>query len=104
MAGSRVRQVQRDRVAPYLVDVLCPQMERPLKLGNVSRVQEFILLGLSTRPYIRDILFSVFLSLYLLTLLENTLIIYLIYNHTELHTRIRGSNRINGTPSWGFTF
>ncbi|CAO2627127.1 Olfactory receptor 5 [Lemmus lemmus] len=51
----------------------------------MTRVQQFILLGLSTRLDIRDALFAVFLTLYLLTLLENTLIIYLICSHIELH-------------------
>uniref|UniRef100_A0A8C9J4M2 G-protein coupled receptors family 1 profile domain-containing protein n=1 Tax=Panthera tigris altaica TaxID=74533 RepID=A0A8C9J4M2_PANTA len=60
-------------------------MERPLELGNVTRVQEFVLLGLSTRLGIRIVLFAIFLALYLLTLLENTLIIYLICSHIELH-------------------
>nr|XP_003406691.1 olfactory receptor 5-like [Loxodonta africana] len=60
-------------------------MERSLDLANVTRVQEFILLGLSTRPDLRNALFAVFLTLYLLTLLENTLIIYLICSHSELH-------------------
>ncbi|CAD7692088.1 unnamed protein product [Nyctereutes procyonoides] len=60
-------------------------MERSLELGNMTRVQEFVLLGLSTRPGIRNALFAVFLTLYLLTLLENTLIIYLICSHSELH-------------------
>ncbi|GAB5581570.1 olfactory receptor 5-like [Prionailurus iriomotensis] len=44
-------------------------MERPLELGNVTRVQEFVLLGLSTRLGIRIVLFAIFLALYLLTLL-----------------------------------
>ncbi|XP_016819025.1 olfactory receptor 5 isoform X1 [Cricetulus griseus] len=60
-------------------------MERPLELANMTRVQQFILLGLSTRLDIRDALFAVFLTLYLLTLLENTLIIYLVCSHSELH-------------------
>ncbi|XP_006903032.1 PREDICTED: olfactory receptor 5-like [Elephantulus edwardii] len=60
-------------------------MESSLALANMTRVKEFILLGLSTRPEIRDVLFAVFLSLYLLTLLENALIIYLICSHSELH-------------------
>ncbi|KAM9633156.1 olfactory receptor 6Z7-like [Trichechus inunguis] len=51
----------------------------------MTRVQEFILLGLSTSQDIRDALFAIFLILYLLTLLENTLIIYLICSHSELH-------------------
>ncbi|XP_047647356.1 olfactory receptor 5-like [Phacochoerus africanus] len=60
-------------------------MEKSPKVGNMTRVQEFVLLGLSTRLDIRDVLFVVFLALYLLTLLENTLIIFLICRHTDLH-------------------
>ena len=51
----------------------------------MTRVQEFILLGLSTRPEVRDVLFAVFLTLYLVTLLENSLIIHLIRIHSDLH-------------------
>ncbi|KAM9224858.1 LOW QUALITY PROTEIN: olfactory receptor 6Z7-like [Dugong dugon] len=59
-------------------------MKRSLELANMTRVQEFILLSLSTRVGIRDALFAIFL-IYLLILLENTLIIYLICSHSELH-------------------
>ncbi|CAO2627130.1 Olfactory receptor 5 [Lemmus lemmus] len=51
----------------------------------MTRVQQFVLLGFPTRLGIRDALFAVFLTLYLLTLLENTLIISLICSHSELH-------------------
>ncbi|XP_038194632.1 olfactory receptor 5-like [Arvicola amphibius] len=60
-------------------------METSLELTNMTRVQQFVLLGFPTRLGIRDALFVVFLTLYLLTLLENTLIIYLICSHSELH-------------------
>ncbi|XP_076986778.1 olfactory receptor 6Z7-like [Tamandua tetradactyla] len=60
-------------------------MERNWELSNMTGVQYFVLLGLSTRPEVRDALFAIFLTLYLLTLLENTLIIYLICSHSELH-------------------
>nr|XP_020743809.1 olfactory receptor 5-like [Odocoileus virginianus texanus] len=60
-------------------------MERSLELGNMTRVQEFILLGLSTSPETREVLFAVFLTLYLLTLLENALIVFLVCSRTELH-------------------
>ncbi|XP_065775579.1 olfactory receptor 6Z7-like [Muntiacus reevesi] len=60
-------------------------MERSLELGNMTRVQEFVLLGLSTSPETREVLFVVFLSLYLLTLLENALIVFLVCSHAELH-------------------
>nr|XP_031315125.1 olfactory receptor 5-like [Camelus dromedarius] len=51
----------------------------------MTRIQEFVLLGLSTRLGIRDVLFAVFLTLYLLTLLENSLIVLLVCRHSELH-------------------
>ncbi|XP_049643023.1 olfactory receptor 5-like [Suncus etruscus] len=60
-------------------------MDRPFKMANMTRVQEFLLLGLSTSPDLRNILFVVFLALYLLTLLENVLIVYLVCSHSELH-------------------
>ncbi|XP_010960386.2 olfactory receptor 6Z7-like [Camelus bactrianus] len=60
-------------------------MERSLAVGNMTRIQEFVLLGLSTRLGIRDVLFAVFLTLYLLTLLENSLIVLLVCRHSELH-------------------
>ncbi|XP_007538235.2 olfactory receptor 6Z7-like [Erinaceus europaeus] len=60
-------------------------MERSPEVSNTTRVQAFILLGLSTRPDLRGVLFVVFLTLYLLTLLENSLIIYLVCSHSELH-------------------
>uniref|UniRef100_A0AC11EGK0 Uncharacterized protein n=1 Tax=Ovis aries TaxID=9940 RepID=A0AC11EGK0_SHEEP len=60
-------------------------MERALYLGNVSGVQEFILLGLSARQGVRVMVFAIFLTLYLLTLLENALIVFLVCSHTELH-------------------
>ncbi|XP_004439282.1 PREDICTED: olfactory receptor 5-like [Ceratotherium simum simum] len=60
-------------------------MERSLELANMSRVQEFILLGLSARQDVRIGLFVIFMTLYLLILLENMLIIYLICSHSELH-------------------
>ncbi|XP_049643627.1 olfactory receptor 5-like [Suncus etruscus] len=60
-------------------------MERPLEGANFTRVQEFILLGLTSGQGPRATLFMVFLALYLLTLLENVLIVYLICSHSELH-------------------
>ncbi|XP_006868333.1 PREDICTED: olfactory receptor 5-like [Chrysochloris asiatica] len=60
-------------------------MEKSLELANMTGVQEFILIGLSTRVGIKDALFTIFLTLYLLTFLENALIIYLICSHSELH-------------------
>ncbi|XP_045148308.1 olfactory receptor 5-like [Echinops telfairi] len=59
-------------------------MERSLEWANTTRVQEFVLLGLSTRVGLREALFAVFLTLYLLTLLENMLIVYLVCTHSEL--------------------
>uniref|UniRef100_A0A286X7F0 G-protein coupled receptors family 1 profile domain-containing protein n=1 Tax=Cavia porcellus TaxID=10141 RepID=A0A286X7F0_CAVPO len=63
---------------------LCPQMESSLEPANMTRVQHFVLLGLATSPSTRDALFAIFLALYLLTLLQNTLNLYLIVSHAEL--------------------
>ncbi|XP_036782289.2 olfactory receptor 5-like [Manis pentadactyla] len=60
-------------------------MERSLGEPNVTAVQGFVLLGLSTSLRLRGVLFAIFLTLYLLTLLENMLIVYLTCSHTELH-------------------
>ncbi|XP_004867217.1 olfactory receptor 5-like [Heterocephalus glaber] len=59
-------------------------MEWSLEFTNRSGNQDFILLGLSARPRTRDVLFAAFLALYLLILLENTLIIYLTCSCCEL--------------------
>ncbi|XP_004867218.1 olfactory receptor 5-like [Heterocephalus glaber] len=59
-------------------------METSPAPANMTRVQQFVLLGLSTSLSGREALFTFFLALYLLTLLENTLIIYLICSHSEL--------------------
>ncbi|XP_055477684.1 LOW QUALITY PROTEIN: olfactory receptor 5-like [Psammomys obesus] len=59
-------------------------MERFLQLSNRSTDQDFILLGLSARKDIRVGLFVIFLTLYLLILLENMLVLYLISSHREL--------------------
>ncbi|XP_051017817.1 olfactory receptor 5-like [Acomys russatus] len=59
-------------------------MERFLQLANGSNDQDFILLGLSAREDMKDSLFVIFLILYLLILLENMLVIYVIGNHHEL--------------------
>ncbi|XP_021510083.1 olfactory receptor 6Z7-like [Meriones unguiculatus] len=59
-------------------------MERFLQLANRSTDQDFILLGLSARKDIWVGLFVIFLTLYLLILLENMLVLYLIISHREL--------------------
>ncbi|KAM6154504.1 olfactory receptor 6Z7-like [Erethizon dorsatum] len=60
-------------------------MECSLEFANRSIGQDFILLGLSAMPSTRDALLAVFLALYLLILLENTLVIYLTCSRRELH-------------------
>ncbi|XP_037673257.1 olfactory receptor 2G3-like [Choloepus didactylus] len=53
---------------------------------NHSSVTEFILLGFSSNTKINIILFTIFLFLYLITLLGNVLIITLICMDSRLHT------------------
>ncbi|XP_054431639.1 olfactory receptor 1D2-like [Pteronotus mesoamericanus] len=54
--------------------------------GNQSGVSDFILLGLSERPEDQRVLFWMFLSMYLVTVVGNSLIILAISIDVHLHT------------------
>ncbi|XP_042537407.1 olfactory receptor 6Y1 [Dipodomys spectabilis] len=58
---------------------------KALEVGNLTSTTHFILLGFPTRPAFQFLLFSVFLATYLLTLLENLLIILAIRSDGQLH-------------------
>ncbi|KAJ1130955.1 hypothetical protein NDU88_009299 [Pleurodeles waltl] len=53
---------------------------------NKSMVSEFILLGLSDRPELQILLFVMFLKMYLVTVLGNSVIIRAISTTPQLHT------------------
>ncbi|XP_069893411.1 olfactory receptor 8S1-like [Dipodomys merriami] len=57
-----------------------------MTMKNYSAVSEFILLGLSTDPYIQPLLFVFFLLIYLLTLMGNFLMLLVITADSYLHT------------------
>ncbi|XP_036315899.1 olfactory receptor 7G3 [Pipistrellus kuhlii] len=57
-----------------------------MKSGNLSDTAEFLLLGLSEDPGLQLILFCLFLSMYLVTVLGNLLIIMAIIYDSHLHT------------------
>ncbi|XP_024429741.1 olfactory receptor 7A10 [Desmodus rotundus] len=54
--------------------------------GNLTRVSEFLLLGLSEEPELQLLLFGLFLSMYLITVLGNLLIILAVSSDSHLHT------------------
>ncbi|XP_028377145.1 olfactory receptor 7A10-like [Phyllostomus discolor] len=54
--------------------------------GNLTRVSEFLLLGLSEDPALQPILFGLFLCMYLITVLGNLLIILAVSSDFHLHT------------------
>ncbi|XP_057564260.1 olfactory receptor 7A10-like [Hippopotamus amphibius kiboko] len=54
--------------------------------GNQTDVSEFLLLGLSEDPELQPLLFRMFLSIYLVTVLGNFLIILAVTSDTYLHT------------------
>ncbi|XP_065774906.1 olfactory receptor 7E178-like [Muntiacus reevesi] len=56
-----------------------------LKPQNLTGVSEFPLLGLSDDPDLQLLLFGLFLSMYLVTLLENLLIILTVISDSHLH-------------------
>ncbi|KAM6154780.1 olfactory receptor 8S1-like [Erethizon dorsatum] len=55
-------------------------------MKNYSAISEFILLGLSTDPHIEAILFVLFLLIYFLTLIGNSLMLLVIIADSHLHT------------------
>ncbi|XP_069347647.1 olfactory receptor 7G3-like [Eulemur rufifrons] len=57
-----------------------------MKSENQTRVSEFLLLGLSEDPELQPILFGLFLSMYLVTVLGNLLIILAVSSDSHLHT------------------
>ncbi|EHB03699.1 Olfactory receptor 7G3 [Heterocephalus glaber] len=57
-----------------------------METENHTRVAEFLLLGLSEDPDLQPILFGLFLSMYLVTMLGNLLIILAVSCDSHLHT------------------
>ena len=55
-------------------------------MKNVSIITEFVFLGLSSDPQIQTVLFVLFLGIYLLTLVGNTVMILIIKAGPRLHT------------------
>ncbi|VTJ82436.1 olfactory receptor 7G2-like [Marmota monax] len=53
---------------------------------NHTAVSEFLLLGLTDDPALQPLIFSLFLSMYLVTILGNLLIILAVSNDSHLHT------------------
>ena len=54
--------------------------------GNKTQISEFILLGFSEEPALQPLLFGLFLSLYLITVVGNLLIILAVISGSHLHT------------------
>lgn len=61
-------------------------MPNPMSGANQSSVSQFLLLGLSRHPQQQQLLFVLFLSMYLATVLGNLLILLAISTDTRLHT------------------
>ncbi|XP_077118879.1 olfactory receptor 8H3-like [Ranitomeya variabilis] len=54
--------------------------------NNCSLIDEFVLIGFSDRPYPDMCLFFVFLNIYIISILGNTGLIYVVYNNIRFHT------------------
>ncbi|XP_004615046.1 olfactory receptor 7A10-like [Sorex araneus] len=57
-----------------------------MELGNLTGITEFLLLGLSVEPELQPLIFYLFLSMYLITVLGNLLIILAVSSDPHLHT------------------
>ncbi|XP_019489997.1 PREDICTED: olfactory receptor 7A17-like [Hipposideros armiger] len=54
--------------------------------GNITRVSEFLLLGLAEEPELQPLIFGLFLSMYLITVFGNLLIVLAVSSDPHLHT------------------
>jgi olfactory receptor len=57
-----------------------------MEAKNQTAISEFLLLGLSDDPELQPLIFSIFLSIYLVTILGNLIIILTISYYSHLHT------------------
>uniref|UniRef100_A0A0P6JTM1 Olfactory receptor n=1 Tax=Heterocephalus glaber TaxID=10181 RepID=A0A0P6JTM1_HETGA len=57
-----------------------------MELGNDTRISEFLLLGFSEGSELQALIYGLFLSIYLITLLGNMLIILAVCSSSRLHT------------------
>ncbi|XP_004644928.1 olfactory receptor 7G2-like [Octodon degus] len=57
-----------------------------MEAGNETAVSEFLLLGLTEDPDLQPLIFSLFLSMYLVTILGNLLILLAVCSDSHLHT------------------
>ncbi|KAK1342595.1 hypothetical protein QTO34_015361 [Cnephaeus nilssonii] len=57
-----------------------------MELRNLTEFSEFLLLGLSEKPELQSLIFGLFLSMYLITVLGNLLITLAISSDSHLHT------------------
>ncbi|EHB07473.1 Olfactory receptor 18 [Heterocephalus glaber] len=68
---------------PQLLAQSCPSI---INAQNLTRVSEFHLMGLSEDADLQPVLFGLFLSMYLVTVLGNLLIILTVTSDPHLHT------------------
>ncbi|XP_071979113.1 olfactory receptor 5F1-like [Engystomops pustulosus] len=61
-------------------------LERSIKLGNQSRVTEFTLLAIGYVSHFKPLIFTIFLIVFLMTVIGNSLIIFLVRLNISLHT------------------
>ncbi|XP_015331390.1 putative gustatory receptor clone PTE01 [Marmota marmota marmota] len=70
----------------FLQVMLCIRYLTNKEQHNLTCVSEFQLMGLSNDPYLQSVLFGLFLSMYLVTVLGNLLIILAVSSDSHLHT------------------
>ena len=57
-----------------------------MRQANQTQVTEFLLLGLSDDPHTQKLLFILFLGIYMVTVLGNLLLMFLVQADSRLHT------------------
>ncbi|XP_077652683.1 olfactory receptor 7E24-like [Urocitellus parryii] len=69
-----------------MVFSFCKRCPRNTEPQNLTQISEFHLIGLSEDPDLQPLLFGLFLSMYLVTVLGNLLIILAVSSDPHLHT------------------
>ncbi|XP_007936142.1 olfactory receptor 8S1-like [Orycteropus afer afer] len=62
------------------------KLDFSMEVSNITSVTAFVLLGLSNNPQIQELLFGLFLVIYILTLTGNLMLLLVISTDSHLHT------------------
>ncbi|XP_057564299.1 olfactory receptor-like protein OLF4 [Hippopotamus amphibius kiboko] len=81
-----IREMQIKITISHIILIFPGSHLHHMEPGNNTQFSEFFLLGFSEEPRLQPLIFGLFLSMYLITVLENLLIILVTISDPHLHT------------------